>query len=453
MTQPAAAASPPPTATSGQSPAPAGETTTAPAAPPATTTGGPAPATVAVWGSGQEPASLTPRRLRQLMAAVVIGALLFGLFGAIGLGLQSIALTSAGSNTDQLIRVQTIETDLLTADATATNAFLVGGLEPPAQRERYDLAIESVNRLITEAARAQPADTEALAALNGVVSEYAVSIEQARANNRQGFPVGAQYLREASATLRADALPILDNLVAANLQRAESEMTAVHPLLFQITGVLILIGYALAMVWMARRFKRTINLGLLVGGLTLLLSLIIGGIIVSATASSVDQLRAGSFSVATAAAEARIEAGDAKSNESLTLIARGSGAAFEKAWQESAAEVKKQLDKIDDPELIERWQVYARVHGQIRELDDGGRWDDAVAQATGSAGQSDANKVFDNFDAALAEHRDAAADQTDSGLAGPTAGLFIGGLLIFAGGVVAAAFGRWGVAVRLREYL
>ncbi|WP_152360680.1 hypothetical protein [Microlunatus speluncae] len=446
MSQSAAASSPPATTSTGA---------TAPAGPPAGPANAvvPAPAAVAVASSGAEAASLTPRRLRQLMAAVIIGGLLFGLFGAIGLGLQAIALTAASSNTDQLIRVQTIETDLLTADATATNAFLVGGLEPPGQRARYDQAIDSVNRLITEAARAQSADAQALAALNAVVSEYAVAIEQARANNRQGFPVGAQYLREASATLRADALPILDNLVAANLQRAVSEMTAVHPLLFQIAGVLILIGYVLGMVWLARRFKRTINVGLLVGGLTLLLSLIIGGIIVSATASAVDQLRTGSFSVATAAAEARIAAGDAKANESLTLIARGSGAAFEKAWQASATEVGHQLDRIDDPDLTERWQTYVAVHGQIRELDDGGRWDDAVAQATGSSGVNDANKVFDNFDAALAEHRDAAADQTASGLAGPTVGLFIGGLLIFAGGVVAAAFGRWGVAARLREYL
>jgi hypothetical protein len=230
-------------------------------------------------------------------------------------------------------------------------------------------------------------------------------------------------------------------------------MSAMHPLLFQIAGVLILLGYVFAMVWLARRFKRTINLGVLIGGLALLLSLIIGGIIVSAAAGSVEQLRSGSFTVATAAAEARIEAGDAKSSESLTLIARGSGAAFEKAWQESADDVATQLERIDQPELTEQWQAYVEVHRQIRELDDGGRWDDAVAQATGTSGQDDSNKVFDTFDTTLAQYRDDAATATGNGLIGPTIGLFIGGMLIFIGGVVAAAFGRWGVAARLREYL
>ena len=46
------------------------------------------------------------------------------------------------ADTDQLIRVQAIQTNLLRADADATNAFLVGGLEPAEQRAAYDDAID-----------------------------------------------------------------------------------------------------------------------------------------------------------------------------------------------------------------------------------------------------------------------------------------------------------------------
>lgn len=444
MSQPAAAG--PPAATAAvpaqQQTAPEAGQTVAPAAPP----------TAAVVAPAAEPSiSQTPRRLRQLMLVVVAGGLLFGLLGAIFLGLQSQALARADANTLQLIRVQTIQTNLLAADATATNAFLVGGLEPADQRARYDQAIDVVSRLIAEAAQAQPADAEALAALNTEVGEYAVSIEQARANNRQGFPVGAQYLREAGAQLRSDALPILDNLVAANTQRAEQEMTATHPLTFQIAAVLILIAFVIGMIWVARRFKRTINVGLLAGTLVLLLGVIIGGIIVSATSSAVNGLRTGSFAVVTAAAEARIEAGDAKSNESLTLIARGSGAAYEEAWQESAADVTAQLDKINDDNLIGLWRNYVQVHEVIRQRDEDGQWDDAVDLAIGTD-EAAANRRFDLFDTALADYLRAAGDRTTSALGGPQAALIVGAILIFAGGVAAAILGRWGVAVRLREY-
>ena len=44
------------------------------------------------------------------------------------------------------MRVQDIQTSLLRADALATNAFLVGGLEPAEQRAEYDEAIDDVLR-------------------------------------------------------------------------------------------------------------------------------------------------------------------------------------------------------------------------------------------------------------------------------------------------------------------
>ena len=62
-------------------------------------------------------------------------------------------------------------------------------------------------KLIAKAAQNQPADGPALGALNEELVTYTSEIEQARANNRQALPVGAQYLKDASAGLRADALP------------------------------------------------------------------------------------------------------------------------------------------------------------------------------------------------------------------------------------------------------
>ena len=52
-----------------------------------------------------------------------------------------------------------------------------------------------LRRDVQVAAEAQPADREALAALNVEVNDYATSVAQARQNNRQGFPVGGAYLR------------------------------------------------------------------------------------------------------------------------------------------------------------------------------------------------------------------------------------------------------------------
>ena len=149
----------------------------------------------------------TPRRLRLLSLAVMITGIVVGVVGALVFSFLAYSLYRAESDTAQLIRVQQIQTNLLTADATATNAFLVGGLEPPAQRAAYDQALSTTGSLITDAAQAQPADAEALAAVNQQVVSYAAAIEQARANNRQNLPVGSQYLRSASSELRTETLP------------------------------------------------------------------------------------------------------------------------------------------------------------------------------------------------------------------------------------------------------
>ena len=210
-----------------QSPAGAAATAPAPVTTPAarniaTTAPSPLPAQT---GAAAKPRD-TPRELRRLTTAVIIAGVVFGLAGLATFLLLAASVQRAEASTAQLIRVQEIQTNLLRADANATNAFLVGGLEPPDQRQAYDEAIIETARLIAEASDAEPADQAALAELNTQLLDYTENIELARANNRQGFPVGAQYLRTASGGLRADALPILDNLVAANSDRAESQMNA-----------------------------------------------------------------------------------------------------------------------------------------------------------------------------------------------------------------------------------
>ena len=394
----------------------------------------------------------TPQLLRLLSSGVILISLIFGVVGALIFGYLGYSLDRAQADTDQLIRVQKIQTSLLAADATATNAFLVGGLEPPGQRAAYEQAIDEAGVLIAEAARAQPADGAAMSALNDEVVRYASTVEQARANNRQGLPVGAQYLRIASADLRGVALPILTTLVDANTRRASAAMeTQLPAVVFGVLGLLVLAGLVLAMVWVARTFKRWINPGLLAASTVVLVILIGAGIGLTTVSGGVAELQSGSFTRLTLVSRALIEANNAKSNESLTLIARGSGAAFEQAWQASAEQVETNVQQSGNPELAELWTDYAEVHAAIRDLDYSGRWDQAVSRATGS-GRNSANVRFAAFDAPATEFVEEMAGLTQDGLAGPRIGLTIGAVLILLAGVAAALLGRRGVADRLREY-
>jgi hypothetical protein len=394
----------------------------------------------------------TPRRLRLLSVGVVVAGVVVALLGALTFSYLAFSLNRAQADTAQLIRVQKIQSNLLSADATATNAFLVGGLEPPAQRAVYDQALSSTSSLIVEASQAQPADAAALSALNQHVVSYAATIEQARANNRQGLPVGAQYLRTASADLRSNALPILDNLVSSNATRAADQMDARLGYVFPVISLLALVGVIVAQVWLARRFRRTINVGMLTCAVVLLV--ITTGALIAALQlnSTLNSISSGSFAAVNTAADARIDANNAKSNESLTLIARGSGQAFETAWKSSADSVAANIQRLTDrPELVSQWQAYTDVHSEIRALDDKGLWDRAVSLATGTGAKS-SNTVFSTFDGNLASYLDEVSQDTSSSLADEQPLMVVGAILILIGGLAAALLGRWGIGARLKEY-
>jgi hypothetical protein len=394
----------------------------------------------------------TPRRLRLLSLGVVVTGVVVALLGALTFSYLAFSLNRAQADTAQLIRVQKIQSNLLSADATVTNAFLVGGLEPPAQRAAYDQALSSTSGLIVEASQAQPADAAALSALNEQVVSYAATIEQARANNRQGLPVGAQYLRKASAELRSTTLPILDNLVSSNAARATDQMDPAIGYIFPVISLLALIGVVIGQVWLARRFRRTINVGMLASAIVLLVITIGGLIVVRQLSSSLSSISNGSFAAVNTAADARIDANNAKSNESLTLIARGSGQAFETAWKSSADSVADNLRRLSDqPELVDQWQAYTDVHSEIRALDDGGRWERAVSRAT-SSGDKSSNTVFGTFDSNLASYLDEVSQETSSSLGDEQPLMVVGAILTLLGGLAAALLGRWGIGARLKEY-
>ena len=393
----------------------------------------------------------TPQLLRLLSSGLVTLGVVVGLVGAITFSLLAYTLARAEADTAQLVRVQNIQTDLLSADAAATNAFLVGGLEPAAQRAGYDRAMTETSSLIAEASRAQPADAAALAVLNGRVLDYAAAIEQARANNRQGLPVGAQYLRQASSQLRSGALPVLDELVGANAARAEDRMGVGWGLVFPVVTVLAVAALVLAQRWLASRFHRRLNVGLAAATAVLLAALLGSLIGLESSRSSVSAVREGSFAAVNDGAGARIEAYDAKANESLTLVARGSGQPFEAAWTSSAEAVADRIGRLDDRDLVARWDAYTAVHRGIRTADDEGRWDAAVATATGSDPKS-SNLSFTTFDATLAAALDRATDDTAADLGGQTPRLVVAALLSLLAGLAAALLARAGVAARLREY-
>ncbi len=404
----------------------------------------------------------TPGRMRLLGALAALMAIVFGVGGAWSLWSSGQALGRAGDNTEQVVRVQAIYADLLRADADATNAFLVGGLEDPTQRKDYEDAIARVSSAIAVAAQDQPADGTALAALNSAVSLYVSRVEQARAYNRQGLPVGIAYQTQASDGLRADAEPILQALLQANTQRARDEFGAAGTVLpMWIVGLATVLVLVLVSIWLARRTHRYLNVGLSAAVAAVIVGLVAGLVVLGSIGSDVRKVADNDFAGTLALTTARTVAFDARANESLGLIDRGrAGARREPAWKADDAKMAAQLaalaavgwrsSSVPLSQLSSGWTAYQAAHTKVRELDDAGSWDAAVAEATGS--DKPPRTTFDAFEkgsaSALGEFQTALANDARSPVT--KAWWTAAGLLV--AGLTAAVLAMRGIGRRVEEY-
>jgi hypothetical protein len=401
----------------------------------------------------------TPGRLALATTVAVVACLILGVTGFLAGNGQSAALHDAQRDAAQLVGTQELRNDLVSADATATNAFLVGGLEPAEARERYEGSLsEAAQAVPSLAATARGAGEAAdLAAVSDSVQRYAGLVESARANNRQGFPVGAAYLDQASAALRDEVLPTIDEVAVSTSQRVDADMGSISLaqalLLFVLLG---LVALGAVQLWLARRTHRVLNTGLAAASVALL----VGGVVTVAAVLGGNgvarSVASGPYAATVATSEALSLATDAKSMESFTLIKRGSGADFEESYQTSLTDAKALLTKAaeandtgSDPlSLLNAWDA---KHAEIRELDDGGRWDDAVDAAT-ATGDGSAGAAFAAFSEQAHEDVEttstAAVDRLGSAATTAQTAAWIALVLGVAGAVAAAA----GMNVRLKEY-
>ena len=426
----------------------------------------PSPAVPAVGAAGaagpeRRPSLLrtdTPGRMRVWSIAVAVVAVIFGIVGSTAIANRATDLGDARDAAAQLERLESVRTAVVEADSLAASAYLEGGLESPDRRATYEDRLDAAQAgLAAAAARATDAEVEQLGGLASALTTAAGLIEQSRANSRQGFPVGAAYQRNASALIRSDVLPGLDSIATATAARTGDEVDRGSRAQFVLWGpALVALGLiGAASVWLTRRTRRVVNVGLAIAALAVLGFTGFASSVLASSTSNARSTLDGSYAGATAFAQARTAAFDARSNEALTLIARGNGAAFETRWQEQAAQVTARLtdaakaDPVNGQNAIDGFRNYGSEHVQVRELDDAGDYDTAVerALAVGNGGDG-----FFQFDEASRTGLESLSADTDAALGEARDSVSGHRWLVLVAGFVAAAAAFAGFARRIQEY-
>ncbi|MBM0239138.1 hypothetical protein JNW88_21985 [Micromonospora sp. ATA32] len=148
----------------------------------------------------------TPRRLAAVLAGLVALGFVVGVVGFTGVRQRADLIDGVTSRSGTLVvAAQDLYRALSDADATAASAFLSGGVEPAAQRDRYQNDVAEAAAALAVIAAGRSGDGARDGAVGVIAAElpvYTGLIETARAYNRQGLPVGAAYLREASGLMR-----------------------------------------------------------------------------------------------------------------------------------------------------------------------------------------------------------------------------------------------------------
>ncbi|GHF67183.1 hypothetical protein FHX82_003740 [Amycolatopsis bartoniae] len=361
-------------------------------------------------------ARTTPGVLTGLALVLVAAALLAGLFTSLSVQRRGESVADLATRSGPLTAAaQEIYRSLSDADATATGAFLSGGLEPAASRQRYEADVaQAANALTIAVAAREPADVAApdspLATLTGQLPVYTGLVETARADNRQGLPLGAAYQREASNLMRTRLLPAAERLYrseSADLSADQDSASGV-PWVEILLSLAVLALLVLAQVFLRRRTNRVFNAGLLAATAAAVVSLLW---VLVATVSAVkdvgDSRDEGSAQI-DVLVRARIATLNARADETLTLVARGAGSAYQDDYVQVTGQLAALLEQArslaTDPEVGNRVataaadaKAWTLAHTGIRAADDTGDYVLAVQRAT-DTGPAGAAGLFDRLD-------------------------------------------------------
>ncbi|MDT0465546.1 hypothetical protein [Streptomyces gibsoniae] len=455
-----------------------------PATPPVTPAGAPVPAPRrAAFAEGVDrlraAATTEPGRLRVIGAVLAVLVVAFGAVTAWQMTDRSNAADDVLHSSQPLsASAADIYRSLADANTTASSGFLSGGQEPAATTRRYEKDIETAAAgLVTAAAGTEPGSPAAdtIVKLNKLLPQYKGLIERARANNRQGFPVGGAYLRAANDVMQQQMLPTAQDLYTKENQRLRSDYADAtpYPWFAIVLGALALAALGWAQRRHFLRTNRVLNQGLVAStaaAAIVLLWLVAGHSVARARLDSSYDHGVRSLTVLH---DARIASLNARGNENLTLVSRGAETkqlpdgkvedAYDYAFQqdmktlsatltEAGSLADDQAGKTPVTAATGNMKVWQQRHAQARSADDDGNYQAALNKIIGSKADQPTGECFDSVDANLAkalDHEKSEFERAAGDGRGAMTGLPLGAGVL---AVLGAAGAVLGIGRRLSEY-
>nr|WP_206314493.1 hypothetical protein [Streptomyces coryli] len=428
-------------------------------------------------------AGTEPGRLRIIGAVLAALVVAFAAITAWQVADRASAADSVVERSQPLSRdAASIYRSLADADTTAAAGFLSGGQWPAEVTERYEQDIDRASKLLVKAA-ANTDDSSAaqkqLTIISDTLADYTGLVEQARANNRQGLPLGGAYLRYANKQMSEKLLPAAEKLYETETEQLDEDYNAAKswPFLALGAGIIALGALGWAQRRNYRRTNRVFNQGLIIATAAttvVLLWLAAGHTFARSGLTESDEHGAQSLQVLN---EARIGSLQARANEALTSVSRGAvldekgNDAYEKRYQKGMSELvgKGGKDAAPGSQLHEAMRLaddgagqtpvdkagdwtreWQKRHATARAADDDGNYNSAVEKTIGK--ENSTGETFDKVDSFLAKalaHEQAEFSAAAEDGRGAFTGLQWGAIVL---GLLGALGALLGIGRRLSEY-
>ncbi|MFS8197208.1 hypothetical protein ACLVWQ_00835 [Streptomyces sp. CWNU-52B] len=425
-------------------------------------------------------AATEPGRLRIIGAALALLVIVFGSVTAWQVAERQDAAHDVLKRSQPLSsRAAEIYRALANANTAASSGFLEGGQETAGSRKTFDDEIKLASETLVTAASSEPnTDSKtAISELNKLLPEYTGLVERARANNRQGLPLGGAYLRYANEKMQ-EMLTAAERLYKVEKQRlsADYDDATPYPWIAIGVGVLALGGLAWAQQRNYRRTNRVLNHGLVsatAAVTAVLLWLVVGHSVARTKLNDSDVHAVSSLNTLN---DARIASLKARANENLTLVSRGAETEkkeidgksvdvdvfdddYEQQMRNLTAKLSEAEALADDSAGVRpveaatsNMKEWKKRHKVARAADDGGNYQAALDKVIGTEDQEPTRVCFNKVDAALEQAIDHEKGQFEDAAQGGLNAMdwLWEGAAVLA--VLAAAGALLGIGRRLSEY-
>jgi hypothetical protein len=283
-----------------------------------------------VLGWVRDRLATTPGRLILISALVVVGAVCFGVIATGAEQSRERAVRAARTETEPLlVHALTLYKALQEANATVATGLLgAGGLESRYSQAQYTKDIQRATSALTALTQGAvtPAAQAALGTIAADLPTYTGYVEDARANSRQSFPIGAAYLRQATV-VNTSMVHAAGRVYAAEAERLNNDYqtgtdtAALVALVAAIAAALVLL--ALAQLYVTRVSHRILNVLMLVATVLLVVVSVWALVGVSSEQDSLAGAQRNGSDSLEALSAANVLLSRAQGDLSLTLVNRG----------------------------------------------------------------------------------------------------------------------------------